>query len=130
MPAVTSPLAGETLLTLRQIAKLRPAHRGEKKSLNVTTVLRWVIHGARALTGVRVKLEAIRSGDRWLSSREALDRFEAALTGAVATETRPVRRSAGTGAARKGYQAAMKELEEMLGPLELKPLSTPEGVDP
>jgi hypothetical protein len=68
-----SDLLKETLLPLHDVAGLVPPGRGRRT--HVSTVHRWV---QRGVGGVR--LEAIRVGGRWLSSREALGRFVAALT--------------------------------------------------
>jgi hypothetical protein len=55
-----------------------PAPRG--KRTHISTILRWIMHGAKAPDGTRVRLEAVRLGGRWLTSREALQRFVQALT--------------------------------------------------
>ena len=73
------PLAGEQLLTLGEVTKRFPGHKGSGSKLSYTTVLRWVIRGCRALSGQTVRLEAVRNGQRWLTSAEALIRFNAAL---------------------------------------------------
>lgn len=78
-PTPADPLAGETLLTLGEVTGRFPGHRGSGSRLSYTTVLRWVIRGCRALSGVNVKLEAVRNGQRWITSVEALARFNAAL---------------------------------------------------
>jgi hypothetical protein len=62
--------------------------------------------GARGPNGERVKLEALRLGGRWVSSREALQRFAEALTPhtdtpASATRTPRQRRRASERAARE-----------------------------
>jgi hypothetical protein len=45
-----------------------------------TTVFRWASLGSKDPSGKRVKLEAIRLGGRWVTSRESLRRFSEALT--------------------------------------------------
>jgi hypothetical protein len=64
----------ETLLSISQAARLLPPGR-EGKPVHPSTVLRWILAGSGG-----VRLEARRMGSRWVTSREALDRFSAALT--------------------------------------------------
>jgi hypothetical protein len=69
-------LSRETLLSFGQIAKLVPGRGG--KPIDPATVWRWSRVGVRAPDGTMVKLECIKIGGRFCSSREALDRFIAA----------------------------------------------------
>jgi hypothetical protein len=55
-----------------------PARRGKKT--HISTLLRWITCGAKDPSGRLVRLEAIRLGNRWHTSREALQRFAEALT--------------------------------------------------
>jgi hypothetical protein len=55
-----------------------PARRGKKTHLS--TLLRWINRGARAPTGQLVRLEAVRLGNRWHTTRAALQRFAESLT--------------------------------------------------
>src|SRR5437660_1613990 len=66
-------LANESLLSLAQAAAALPTGRQGKK-VHLSTILRWILAGVRTPTG-RVHLEGIRLGGRWLTSREALQRF-------------------------------------------------------
>jgi hypothetical protein len=66
-------LANESLIGLAQAAVTLPPGRLGKK-VHFSTILRWVLKGGRTPDG-RVQLEAIRLGGRWLTSREALQRF-------------------------------------------------------
>lgn len=69
----------ETAITLAQAAELFPPARTGKKTY-ATTIYRWVTDGAVALDGRRVYLEAVRiSKRRWITTREAIQRFVAAL---------------------------------------------------
>lgn len=80
-----SGILRESLLTLKQAAAAVPPYRGRKT--HVSTIFRWIVHG---IGGVR--LEAARYGARWVTSREALERFAQRLTEArtgQASETRP-----------------------------------------
>jgi hypothetical protein len=72
-------LSTESILSLSQAARLLPPSRGDRPA-TLSCLLRWVLHGVRAPSGAQVRLEAIRLGGRWVSSREALQRFAEALT--------------------------------------------------
>jgi hypothetical protein len=72
-------IANETLISLAAAARCMPAGRnGSPCSLGC--VLRWVLRGARSPSGQRVRLEALRLGGRWITSREAIQRFGERLT--------------------------------------------------
>jgi hypothetical protein len=69
----------EELITLTQAARLiPPARRGKRTHLS--TILRWILDGAKAPNGTVVKLEGVRLGGRWLTTKQALQRFAEALT--------------------------------------------------
>jgi hypothetical protein len=72
-------LASEQLLSLALAAKTVPPARSGKVT-HLSTILRWIRQGAPGPDGKRVKLEAIRLGGRWMTSREALQRFGERLT--------------------------------------------------
>jgi hypothetical protein len=72
-------LVNEQTFPLADAAKLMP-HGRKGRPCHFTTVLRWVRDGAVGPTGKRVHLEAVRLGGRWVTSREALERFTARLT--------------------------------------------------
>jgi hypothetical protein len=72
-------LAAESPLSLAAAAQLVPAARRGKRT-HLSTLLRWVLKGSRAPDGARVRLEAVRVGGRWVTSREALQRFADRLT--------------------------------------------------
>ncbi len=72
-------LASESSLSLYQAARLLPPGRGDRP-VTISCILRWILHGSRGPSGEMVKLEAVRLGSRWVTSREALQRFVEALT--------------------------------------------------
>ncbi len=74
----------ETALTFAEAAASCPAVSGKRPTRE--TVLSWVETGVR-VNGVRVKLEAGRLGVKRLTSREALDRFFAAISGETVRPT-------------------------------------------
>src|SRR5262245_52154253 len=65
-------LASERTLTIAEAAK--------NNRVAFSTLFRWMLHGAKNSAGQLVKLEAIRLGNRWLTSTEALQRFAERLT--------------------------------------------------
>jgi hypothetical protein len=71
-------LALETPITLASATRLIPPGRGKRTHLS--TLLRWILSGVRTPAGDRVRLEALRIGGRWITSREALQRFAVRLT--------------------------------------------------
>jgi hypothetical protein len=72
-------LSTESILSLRDAAKLLPsARRG--RPVSFACLWRWALRGTRSPDGHTVKLEALRLGGRWVTSREALQRFAEALT--------------------------------------------------
>jgi hypothetical protein len=76
-PHIT-PTALARLVCLEQTS--RPIHAG--------TIIRWITRGV-CVRGQTVKLDAIRLGGRWVTSRSALDRFMARLTAASSAEAAP-----------------------------------------
>lgn len=73
-------ISSETLLSLTDAAKTLPGRP------HISSIFRWVARGVRG-----VKLESVLVGGRRFVSREALERFSAAVTAAAAGEPRPVR---------------------------------------
>jgi hypothetical protein len=72
-------LAAESMLSLMQAATILPAGRCGRP-VTLSCLLRWVKLGAKAPDGSRVRLDAVRLGGRWVTSREAIQRFAEALT--------------------------------------------------
>jgi hypothetical protein len=72
-------LSNESTLSLTQAAELLPPGRGGARP-TLGCVLRWILKGAKGPAGEFVRLEAVRLGGRWLTSREALQRFAERLT--------------------------------------------------
>ena len=107
-PSTTPPLNGEKLITLSDAVASIPGNRGAKR-LHPATLTRWILKGALALDGRRVRLEATRLGNRWLTSAESLSRFSAALATPAAETATPAPRS--PTASRRASDAAVRELE-------------------
>jgi hypothetical protein len=66
-------ILAEDLLTFSQVAKeIQEQQPGSR--LHVATVHRWALRGCRG-----TKLEAVRVGGRWMTSRQSVHRFLRAL---------------------------------------------------
>lgn len=92
LPLVLNEIQSGDGLALSAAGRLFPAHRGSG-SVDPSTVFRWVTRGSKTAEGRLVKLEAVRVGGRWLTSKGALTRFVAALTSAVEPTPLPPSRS-------------------------------------
>jgi hypothetical protein len=99
-------------LSLSASGRMFPGHRGGK-SVDPSTVFRWVTKGTRTPGGHLVKLEAVRVGVRWLTSRGAIARFVAALTAAAdptPTTSAPTRTPTARQRATEKAVAALKKM--------------------
>jgi hypothetical protein len=102
-------LSTESILSLREAAKLLgPARQGRPVSFQC--LLRWVLDGTRSPSGETVKLEAVRLGSRWVTSKEALQRFAEALTPQARGNPVPTRTARQQ---RRGAEKAERDLERM-----------------
>ena len=98
----------EDTLTLTDACKVLPRGRNGARP-QLSTLLRWVLEGVRGLDGRLVRLEAARLGHKWVTSRQALQRFTAALTsGLENARTSPLPRTARQ--RRRASQRAAREL--------------------
>jgi hypothetical protein len=103
-------LSTETAIPLAAAAKLIPPGRGGRRT-HLSTLVRWILRGSRGPEGARVKLEAMRVGNRWITSREALQRFAEALTPRHAAQESLAPRSP---AKRRGAsERAARQLDEL-----------------
>jgi hypothetical protein len=111
-PQVLGEIQAGNGLSLSAAGRLFPGHRGGE-SVDPSTVFRWVTKGARTPGGNVVKLEAVRVGVRWLTSRGAVARFVAALTDAATpTSTVPIP-TLHTPATRRASEKAAEKLKAM-----------------
>jgi hypothetical protein len=78
-------VTSDDTLTLREACRLLPHGRNGARP-HLSTLLRWILRGAPAPDGRRVKLAAVRCGAKWITSREALREFSLALTPAPASD--------------------------------------------
>lgn len=100
----------EKLIPLAEACKLVPPARQGRKT-HLPTLLRWILRGTRNPAGETVRLEAIRLGNRWMTSREALQRFVERLTPATDTPLQSVPRTAT--ARQRASERAAAELEKI-----------------
>ncbi len=68
----------EDAVGLAEAAQALPGRNGGR--VNQSTVQRWIRHGIRRPDGTVVRLEAVRLGRRWITSKQAVARFVAALS--------------------------------------------------
>jgi Protein of unknown function (DUF1580) len=86
-------LSRESPLPLAAACRIIPAARGGKRT-HISTLLRWILQGAKSPSGNLVRLDGIRIGNRWHTSREAIQRFAEALTPRTVVSDLPVPRTA------------------------------------
>jgi hypothetical protein len=77
--ALPFDLQTEKPIGLAEAAKLVGVHP--------ITLSRWITAGVKASDGIRVRLQGIRAGNKWVTSHEALERFLSRLTPDFANET-------------------------------------------
>jgi hypothetical protein len=66
----------ENLIDFRAVARLRPLRNNKTgKPAGLASIYRYVLRGARAANGERVKLEVVRTPSGLRSSRRAVERF-------------------------------------------------------
>ena len=76
--------ATEDMLSIQQLCKLFPGRKG--KGIARATAMRWILNGVGG-----VRLESVRIGGSRYTSREAVERFVAALNHCI--PTKPVDRN-------------------------------------
>lgn len=72
-------LTREEPIPLAIATRFVPPGRNGKRT-HISTLLRWILSGVKVPGGHIVKLDALRLGGRWVTSREAIQRFAEALT--------------------------------------------------
>jgi hypothetical protein len=68
----------ETTLTIGEAAEIARA--------SFCSLWRWILRGVPGPDGRRIRLEGVRCGGKWLTSKQALERFTAAITPPFDTE--------------------------------------------
>jgi hypothetical protein len=72
-------ILGGDARSLAAVGRLLPARSGGRR-VHPSTVWRWAHQGSRTLDGRLARLEVARVGERWLTSRAAVERYIRALT--------------------------------------------------
>jgi len=103
-------VATEALISLADAARLIPPARSGRRT-HISTIVRWITTGAAAPDSQRVRLEAVRLGDRWFTSREALQRFADRLTPQIHNPSPPT--SSTPTSRRRASERAARELEQL-----------------
>jgi hypothetical protein len=80
VPQVLVEIHGGDGLSLSAAGRLFPPVRGSGPGVDASTIYRWIRRGSKAADGSTVHLEGVRVGARWLTSRQAVVRFVAALS--------------------------------------------------
>jgi hypothetical protein len=111
-PSVLSEIQSGGGLSLSAAGRLFPGHRGGK-SVDPSTVFRWVTKGLRTTAGRVLKLEAVRVGGRWLTSNPAVARFVTALTDAAVPTDSPTVPTRTPDASHRAARRASAILESM-----------------
>jgi hypothetical protein len=107
--------ATEPLYPLAEVIRGRwfPPSRGGK-SLHYSTLIRWILKGVRGTDGSFVRLEAVRCGSKWCTTRAAAQRFIERLTPQLdADDSTPAPQSRTPLQRRKAAERAGERLEEM-----------------
>jgi hypothetical protein len=94
-------------ITLADAAKIPPPGR-RGRPVHVATILRWIVDGTPHPTeeGVRVYLQAVRMGGRWLTTREWMDEYARRLTPSYGGDGAP-----GQAANRRAAERDARELD-------------------
>src|SRR5262245_46620606 len=101
-------LTTETTIRIQEAARIAGTGR-HGKPIHVSTVLLWILRGVPGPRGERIRLEAMRLGGHWITSREALQRWAERLTPALDGEPVPLPRSPSQ--RRRASERAGKALE-------------------
>jgi hypothetical protein len=108
--SIMADILQENRLSLEDVCKgkIIPPARGGRRC-HISTLVRWITIGAKAPDGRRVRLQAVRLGNRWVTSQAAIRRFCEALTPALESDAeRPAPRTPGQRA--RADEVARQEL--------------------
>jgi hypothetical protein len=104
-------VTSDDTLTLAEACALLPRGRNGSKP-HLSTLVRWIQHGAPARDGRRVRLSAVRIGAKWVTSRSALREFVESLTPRLSSDASQMLPSTPRQRQRASERAARK-LEEV-----------------
>ncbi len=103
-------LTVESPIRLDEAARIVGKGRGGRPT-HFSTILRWILTGVKGPAGNHVRLDAVRIGGSWRTSREALQRFTEALTPRLDGGPAPAPRS--PTARQRASDRAARELEQL-----------------
>jgi hypothetical protein len=103
-------LAVEQAYPLHEALKFVPPSRGAKRT-HLSTLLRWILTGVKGPEGELIRLEAVRLGGRWVTTREALQRFAERLTPNL--QLKPASRPRAAVTQQRASGRAAKRLQKM-----------------
>jgi hypothetical protein len=75
----------EQSINMREAARVYGASRGGRPT-HVSTIVRHIVRGTRLRSGETVHLEGGRIGGKWVTTRQAIQRYVERLTAAVLAE--------------------------------------------
>jgi hypothetical protein len=96
--------------TLTQAARRVPRTR-QDRPVTLSCLLRWIMSGVIGPNGQRIKLEAARLANRWITTPGAISRFVVAQTPSPPSGEASTPRTAGK--RRRASEAAARELERI-----------------
>ncbi len=105
----TVHLLGEEMISLGTAARMFPGARGAER-VNPSTVYRWAYKGVQTPGGL-VRLESLRVGSRVLTTKQAVERFVAALSAHAEPTAAPAVRT--PSARQKAADVAGETLKKM-----------------
>jgi hypothetical protein len=103
-------LTTESPIRLHEAARIAGTGRAGRP-IHSSTVFRWILTGVKSPTGERVRLEGLRVGSHWVTSRQALQRFFERLTPQLGQPTPQAPRT--PNARRRASERAAAELERV-----------------
>jgi hypothetical protein len=86
-------ITSEQAIPLGEATRIYGASRGGRPT-HISTVLRHITRGTKLPDGQTIYLEGARIGGRWVTTREAVQRFVERLTTAALGQVQPVGTSA------------------------------------
>ncbi len=100
-------------ITISQVCKQVPGARANEH-ITPSTVCRWILSGAVARSGERLRLRATRAGSRWLVDPTDLEAFFAALSADPFASDAPATTPRSPAQRRKASDTAAKKLDQIL----------------
>lgn len=107
---ITERVRSETVLSAAKAAKLIPSDRSRRGHVSIDAIVKWILNGKRG-----VFLDGFKAGGKaWFTSKEAIDRFIAALSEVEAGRAAPTLADASPSELQRRASKAMTAWEEEL----------------